>query len=274
MGDDEGLIGHLETGASVHDSYRFLNTTESLVIIAAKYCSIEKMRDVFCRLEKSNADLSVFSKESTKNALHYLFVNERVNKKIRKSEKTENYSEPFKTVVNFLVEKGCDINAFDGEGRTILSYYMASDRSFHEKYFPIISILLRNGANPNVRTRIKGKSEFFATNSLFLAVKYNWSIELLDELVRYNVDKEGLDDDKNCILYLTVKEDRDGGVERVKWVLENVFIAIELKSLERAQQMVSSHSRTYDLLKKYTKKDKYTQRKQIIAANEAMKKNK
>ncbi|RHZ89421.1 hypothetical protein Glove_14g41 [Diversispora epigaea] len=274
LGDANGLVNHLDSGDSVHKMYRFLNTTDSLVIIVAKHCHLDGMREVLFKLSKFDADFTVVSKESNKTPLHYLFLNKYIIKDIQKSPKTELYSDPLKGVISLLVKGGCNINALDNAGRTILSYYLAAEKHLHERYFPIISILLRNNADPNIKMQINEKSRFHATNSLYLAVKYNWSVDLLDLLFHYGVNKEELDENGNNILFLTVKEDHERGVERVKWVLENVFAAIEPKSLDIALQQVNSQKRLYDLLKKYSKKDKNTQWKQIIEANERIKRNK
>ncbi|CAG8464168.1 8824_t:CDS:2 [Diversispora eburnea] len=274
LGDADGLVNHLDSGESVNKMYRFLNTTDSLVIITAKHCHLEGMREVLFKLSKYDADFTVVTKESNKTPLHYLFLNKYIVKAIQKFTKTELYSDPLKGIITLLVDKGCNIDALDNAGRTILSYYLAAEKHFHEKYFPIISILLRNNANPNIKVEINEKSRFLAINSLYLAVKYNWSVNLLDLLFQYGVNKEELDENGNNILFLTVKEDHEREVDRVKWVLENVFVAIEPKSLDIAIHQVNSQRKLYDLLKKYSKKEKYFQWRQIIEANERIKKNK
>ncbi|CAG8587793.1 5567_t:CDS:2, partial [Acaulospora morrowiae] len=267
VGDTEGLVDHLELGAKVDDTYQFLNITESLVVITVRYCGIEFMHKILFRLKQYDADFSVVSSGSNKTALHHLFENNSIYKKINESVK-ENY----KKAISFLVENGCNIDALDSEGKTILSYYLEqSNPTLQRKYEAIISILLRNGANPNISVHIRSIPEFIAPNSLFMAVKYNWSKSIFDLLCLYGVNSEERDNSGYSILVLTMNVNQIDRLDKVKWVLENVYAASEMKDLEMAMKMVKHSSKEYDLLKMYTKKESAIQRKQIIDANKRIK---
>ncbi|CAG8460403.1 16754_t:CDS:2 [Acaulospora colombiana] len=251
-----------------------LDTTSVLEIrrawstISTRFCNIELMHDMFLRLKQYNADFSVVSKDLNKTAFHHLFENKSTLKKF-----SESLKEEYKKVVRFLVENGCNVDALDSEGKTILAYYLEEDNpSLQRKYEAMISILLRNGANPNIRIRIKSTPEFTAPNSLYMAVKYNWSKSLFDLLCNYDVNSEEKDDDGNSILLLTLKGNQEGRYDKIRWVLENVYAANDLKGLETALSLVKHSSREYDLLKLYTKKEGAIQRKQIIDANKRIKK--
>ncbi|CAG8694125.1 4790_t:CDS:2, partial [Acaulospora morrowiae] len=264
VGDTEGLVDHLELGAKVDDMYQFLNITESLVVITVRYCGIELMHKLLFRLKQYDAVFSVVSSGSNKTALHHLFENKSIYKKINESVK-ENY----KKAIGFLVENGCNIDALDSEGKTILSYYLEeSNPTLQRKYEAIISILLRNGANPNIRVHIR---EFIAPNSLYMAVKYNWSKSIFDLLCQYGVNSEERDNSGYSILILTMGVNQMDRLDKIKWVLENIYAASEMKDLEMAMKMVKHSSKEYDLLKMYTKKESAIQRKQIIDANKRIK---
>ncbi|CAG8821337.1 13363_t:CDS:1, partial [Gigaspora rosea] len=143
LGDSDGLRYHLqnkENKEDVNGSYHFSSSESHLVLIASEHCRGEEMIKIFKVLKEFGADFNLTSKNA-KTALHYLFLNHRVS--------THKGSKSMKTIINFLVDNGCDINALDSSKRTLLVNYLSKKYS-GEFDISIIELLLKKGANPNI----------------------------------------------------------------------------------------------------------------------------
>ncbi|CAG8623283.1 4619_t:CDS:2 [Dentiscutata erythropus] len=99
------------------------------------------------------------SNSTGETALHYLYKNKSLTKDLYDS----NGLQKLKEAIEFLVDNGCIINAMDHNRLTILSYYL-NERFDRREKTPIILVLLKKGADPNIPS-------YNAPNALFLAVK-------------------------------------------------------------------------------------------------------
>ncbi|CAG8690107.1 26605_t:CDS:2 [Dentiscutata erythropus] len=219
FGDVEGLRHHFACGANVDGIYRFINTVEHLVIIAAKYCNSRwKLIEIFKLLKEYNANFRYVSSNTGKTALHYLYENTSFTRDLNDHIGLQKFHTYMKEAIEVLVKNGCNINAMDNFRHTILSYYL-SDRFRHKEYAPIIFFLLKKGANPNIPSRITGVSPYNAPNALFLAVKIGWPIEVLNGLLDYGAKGDIKDHHGENLLVLAAREKQSATID---WILETI----------------------------------------------------
>ncbi|CAG8461672.1 1001_t:CDS:2 [Acaulospora morrowiae] len=288
--DVAGLKHHLENGESGDDISPFFNG-DPLVIIAAQHCSSEKMCQVFEILMRHNANFAHITEFTRRTAFHSIYKNELIFKEEINRINLAQLCLNLKTIFEFLVKNGCDINSRDYRGRTILSYYIAANER-KDGYLSIIGSLLNCGANPNLTIKARSNdyipsnyipSDFItpevfsedddildccSQNSLFLAIKYKWKSELYDLLLGYGVDDEKQDKEGRSILMFAMSEKN---YDVMRWILENIPSATTEASLKEALKTTARFSRERTLLKKWRDDGKNRDNTQ---RNYATKKNK
>ena len=79
--------------------------------------------------------------------------------------------------VQYLIKKGCDINYQNPNGMTALLC------ACHWGYAPIAEVLLKNGANPNLGSKVQG----FCTNPL-LSSSFKKHNDVIDLLISFQAD--------------------------------------------------------------------------------------
>ncbi|CAG8450786.1 2206_t:CDS:2 [Scutellospora calospora] len=230
FGDTEGLRHHFNYGAKPNGFSRFLTVRDRLVIIAAKYCSRRKMIEIFKVLKEFKADFK-YSNNNQKNALHCLFENISLTRDLKDHKALEKFHRYINEAIVFLVDNGCNINSTDNSNHTILSYYLC-DKFRHKEYAPIILMLLKKGANPNIRVTMP--QQYNAPNALFLAIKMGWPIEILDALLNSGARGDIKDDNKENILVLAAREKQPSTID---WILEKIPEASTGDSIEAAMKL-------------------------------------
>ncbi|CAG8501840.1 20381_t:CDS:2 [Gigaspora margarita] len=274
LGDSDGLRFHLQNKEDVNGLYHFSSSESHLVLIASEHCRGEEMIKMLKVLKEFGADFNVTSKNS-KTALHYLFLNHRVS--------THKGSKSLKTIISFLVDNGCDINALDSSKRTLLVNYLNKKYS-GEFDISIIELLLKKGANPNIPCEITFPECYFAPNALFIAIKNKWPFEVLDFLLNYGANIDQLDNDGNHLLLWTVmdrndkknknKESKDEmKPNSIDWVLEHSYKASEPDILKAAEKHVPMFSRQKNIIKRWRNAPKERQRVKENCEQRGQKKN-
>ncbi|CAG8837708.1 7310_t:CDS:1, partial [Racocetra persica] len=175
------------------------------------------------------ADFSKISDKSKKSALHRLFDNPALRKDLsEKSGGVRKYVEYVKDAIKILtdykdddIQKNCDINAKDYEGRTILVYYMTDQFSAikPEEKKEIVSLLLDRGADPNLGCTIKSIFYTFeAPTALFMAIHYEWPMDILAQIYKKGCDASKKDGKQRNVLSLAAAERKP---DYMNWLLEN-----------------------------------------------------
>ncbi|RHZ76366.1 hypothetical protein Glove_198g92 [Diversispora epigaea] len=244
-GDDKGLVYHLGyKGDRITANYNFSGSIEPLVLLTIKNCSVNKMLPIFQSLEEGNADFKIVSNTTGKNVFHYLWENSMITTKgINEKSGTDKFIKNLDKIIEFLVDKECDINALDKDHRTILSYILTEQYSQND-FIPIIELLFKHGANPNVPTHLKAPQKFHAPSALFLAIKFYWPIEVLDLLYDNNANGDLTNEDDHNLLMLTVIEEKKQP-EAMRWVLNHIPSASDSKSRKAASKHIRHMAMTY-----------------------------
>ncbi|CAG8659104.1 3749_t:CDS:2, partial [Dentiscutata erythropus] len=300
FGDIEGLEYHLSCGESITSTYEFKNTTDLLYIIVAKYCdNIVMVEKIFKLLKYHNGqsndssklpNFSWVSAKCDRTALHWLYGNidlisdidiSKDNKKpddvSEGKKKLNEFHDHFAKVIEFLVKNGCDINAKDENGRTVLELYL-SKRMFQAGFTKVIEVLLKNGADPNINVTIRttnlnrrssskidiphktsnhgsssnlGAAEgcVILPNMLFLAIWNRWPIKVLNLLKENGVDVdkeyENLGDLGN-LLKMCLQKSKSGRqvsyTDGLQWVLDNVPKVCGKENLEAAKKLTEKNN--------------------------------
>ncbi|CAG8586533.1 15533_t:CDS:2, partial [Gigaspora margarita] len=317
FGDIEGLKYHLSScGESITSTYEFGKTNDLLCVIIARYCdNIAMVEDIFKLLKllrypsgqlndpSKQPNLSWNSVKYKKTVLHYLSQNNNLisdidinifskdKKKHDVSEikehkkKMETFHNHITSVIKFLVEDGCDINAKDDNERTVLGLYL-NKTTFQVGFTKVIEVLLKNGANPNINIIVRTKnlnrkssSEINVShmtsngsasnlrmaegcitlpNMLFLAIWNRWPTRVLDLLKEHGVDintkYDNLDGLGNLLMMCLEKSKNGIGSqfpykEGLEWVLNNVPNICEKENLEAAKKLTDKNSEERKLIK-------------------------
>ncbi|CAG8500126.1 9200_t:CDS:10 [Diversispora eburnea] len=236
-GDDKGLIYHLNyKGDRITANYNFKGLSEPLVLLTLRNCSVNKMFAIFKSLEERNSDFKIVSKNTGKNAFHYLWENSVITRGITEKSGTDKFIKNLDKIMEFLVDKGCDINALDKDHRTILSYVLTEQHS-HNDIIPIIELLLKHGANPNIPTYLKVPQQFHAPSTLFLAVKFCWPVKVLDLLNDNNANGDLENEGGQNLLLLTVIDEKKQP-DSMRWVLNHIHSASDHKSLSAIKKHI------------------------------------
>nr|CAG8526627.1 4313_t:CDS:1 [Entrophospora candida]CAG8622390.1 10412_t:CDS:1 [Entrophospora candida] len=249
LGDTEGLLWHIQQGSGVEDTYDFMDLKkEKLIIITSRYCPRRSIIKMFECLKHCNADFHVTSTKTLKTALHMLSENINLMKKPSKDSIASKY---VIRAINFLTKLGCDVNALDIKSRTVLSYYLEESHE-HNLKIPIINVLLKNKADPNLPTDVNNTlsgDHFHAPNSLFLAIRSNWPGTCLELLVDKNVDTTAIDKENNTVLSLAAKLQH---IEQIRWLLENVYELSESHQIKLAiKRCIGFNSKEKKLLNEW-----------------------
>ncbi|CAG8784242.1 5281_t:CDS:1, partial [Dentiscutata erythropus] len=241
LGDSDGLRYHLQNKNDVNNLYHFGGSKNHLVLIASEHCDGEKMIEIFNILKEFGADFNVTSKEKC-TALHNLVLKSKLS--------IQNDLESIKTIISFLVDNRCNINARDFSKRTILinclskKYNAVNDIS-------IIDLLLKKGADPNISCEFTLPEPYFAPNALFIAIKNKWPNEVLDLLLNHGANIDQLDKNGYHLLLWTVMDKKDKNNKKNKeskdemkpcamdWVLEHSYEASDPKNLGAAEKYIS-----------------------------------
>ncbi|CAG8652846.1 20306_t:CDS:2 [Dentiscutata erythropus] len=240
FGDIKGLRHHFTYGANVNGIFRFTNTMEHLVIIAAKYCNSRwKLIEIFKLLKEYNANFKYVSRSTGKIALHYLYENSSFTRELNDHIGLQKFHLYMKETIEFLVNNGCDINAKENFKHTILSYYLC-DRFRHKEYAPIILFLLKKGANPNIPSGITAVSPYNAPNALFLAVKIGWPIEVLNGLLDYGAKGDIKDHHGENLLVLAAREKQSAAIDLI---LETIPEASASDCIDFAMKLLDKKDR-------------------------------
>ncbi|CAG8566541.1 14859_t:CDS:2, partial [Acaulospora colombiana] len=262
--DTEGLEYHLEHGESGDDVSPFFNG-DPLVVIAAQYCTTEKMVEIFEVLKRHNANFAC-ANELRRTAFHIIYKNKLIFQKEIFRITLAQLCVNLKGIFKFLVENNCNVNARDFLGRPVISYFIAAKEK-RDGYSSIIALLLESGANPNMT--IKVRSSFIippdfklheeddvldtcSRNSLFLAIKHKWKVELFDLLLSFGVNEESLDNEGHSILLFALSEKNH---DAMRWILENIPSASTKESLSEAIRKTKILSAERSLLKKWDGND-------------------
>ncbi|CAG8522524.1 8103_t:CDS:2 [Cetraspora pellucida] len=233
FGDVEGLRHHFRHGAKVNGISRFLTTREHLVIVAAKYCSRRKLIEIFKVLKEHKANFRCTSNSSGKTALHHLYENQSLTRDITDSKGLQKFHKYMKEAIEFLVANGCNINAMDNSRQTILSYYLC-DKFRHREFAPIVIMLLKNGADPNIPLKTTVLQPYNAPNALYLAVKIGWPIEVLDVLLSKGARGDVKDENGDNLLVLAAREKQSTTID---WILETIPEASTRDCIEAAMKL-------------------------------------
>ncbi|CAG8560157.1 179_t:CDS:2 [Cetraspora pellucida] len=240
FGDVEGLRHHFIHGAKVNGISRFLNTREHLVIVAAKYCSRRKLIEIFKVLKEYKANFRCASNISGKTALHHLYENQSLTRDINDPKGLQKFHKYMKEAIEFLVANGCNINAMDNSRQTILSYYLC-DKFRHREFAPIVIMLLKNGADPNIPLKTTVLQPYNAPNALYLAVKIGWPIEVLDVLLSKGARGDVKDENGDNLLVLAAREKQSATID---WILETIPEASTRDCIEAAMKLSDKKDRS------------------------------
>jgi hypothetical protein len=247
MGDDVGLKWHLYHDRRTDGNYNFVDMSDKLVLIAASFCGRESLNNMFRCLKDYGASFEVTTKKKGQTAFHLLFSNTVLCNQITYSkDKLNKYHRVLIQAIKFLKEAGCNINAKDVDGRTILSYFL-EEKFLHQERTPIIQALLDSGADPNIPVNIKDWVEFDAKTSLLQAVRIKWPTTVLELIVKYGVDvkainKEGM----NALAIATQAKD----LSTMTWMLENISIISDSDSIKIAKKFAGNFTKESQLLSK------------------------
>ncbi|CAG8650335.1 40942_t:CDS:2 [Gigaspora margarita] len=316
FGDIEGLKYHLSPcGESITSTYEFGKTNDLLCVIVARYCdNIAMVEDIFKLLKSlrcpsgqlndpsKQPNLSWNSVKHKKTVLHYLSQNNNllsgidiiskdkkkpddVSENKENKKKMETFHNHITSVIKFLVEDGCDINAKDDNERTVLGLYL-NKTTFQVGFTKVIEVLLKNGANPNINIIVRtknlnrkssskinvshttsngsasnlGVAEGCITlpNMLFLAIWNRWPTRVFDLLKEHGVDintkYDNLDGLGNLLMMCLEKSKNGIGSqfpykEGLEWVLNNVPNICEKENLEAAKKLTDKNSEERKLIK-------------------------
>ncbi|CAG8643884.1 14957_t:CDS:2, partial [Gigaspora rosea] len=310
FGDIEGLKYHLSScGESITGTYEFGKTNDLLCVIVARYCdNIEMVEDIFKLLRFPSDQLNDPSKQPNlswnsvkhkKTVLHYLSQNNNlisgidiISKDKKKPDdvsenkkKMETFHNHITRVIEFLVNDGCDINAKDDNERTVLELYL-NKTTFQAGFTKVIEVLLKNGANPNIKITVRtknlnrkssskinvlhttsngsasnlGVAEGCITlpNMLFLAIWNRWPKRVLDLLKEHGVDINTKYDnlgDLGNLLKMCLEKSKNGKgnqlpyIEGLEWVLNNVPNVCGKENLEAAKKLTDKNSEERKLIK-------------------------
>ncbi|CAG8660565.1 6342_t:CDS:2 [Funneliformis caledonium] len=250
IGDIEGLRWHLFYDKKVEGTYDFSDMTDKLVLITAKFCGRKSLNAMFLCLKEYGANFNVTTKKTEKTAFHLLFDNFNLCNKITYAkEKLKRYHNVFIKAVNFLKEMGCNINAKDKDGYTILARYLG-ELFLHEERVPIIESLLNNGADPNISVSLNNWGEFDAKTALLLAVRNKWPTSVLELIVKHKVDVNAMNkENKNALSIATENKDH----KTMAWMLEHANFDHE--SIKIAKKFAGNFTtKESQLLKSWKKK--------------------
>ncbi|CAG8627826.1 14663_t:CDS:2 [Funneliformis mosseae] len=250
IGDIEGLRWHLFYDKKVDGTYNFSDMTDKLVLITAKFCGRKSLNAMFLCLKEYGANFNVTTKKTEKTAFHLLFDNFNLCNKITYAkEKLERYHNVFFQAVKFLKEMGCNINAKDKDGYTILARYLG-ELFLHEERVPIIESLLNNGADPNISVSLNNWGEFDAKTALLLAVRNKWPTSVLELIVKHKVDVNASNkENKNALSIATETKDH----KTMAWMLEHANLDHE--SIKIAKKFAGNFTtKESQLLKSWKKK--------------------
>jgi hypothetical protein len=247
MGDIEGLRWHLYNDRRVDGNYNFSDMSDKLVLITARYCGRRNLNVIFQCLKEYRANFEVTTKKKGQTAFHLLYYNLALGKKITyKPDKLERYHKVLFQAIKFLKEVGCNINAKDKDGMTILSYFLG-DKFLHQERLPIIQALLDNGADPNISVITKHWGEFEAKTALFQAIRNKWPSSALEIIVKHGVDVKAVNKDGlNALAVATQAKD----LTTMTWMLDNISIVSDNDSLKIAKRCAGSFTKEINLLNK------------------------
>ncbi|CAG8455405.1 15225_t:CDS:2 [Acaulospora colombiana] len=244
-GDVVGLQYHIDAGdpivivkdndTKVSVPYLYGCIPEPLIHIASAYCKGKTLVSMLKTLKQYEADFKAKNYEK-KTALHRLFENTVARKDIIEKEKLERYVKYTVEAIEILCDNGCPINARDKDGLTVLSYFLAEPKNNPNDKEHIITALLNKGANPNLPCTVKGtyRNDFYAPTALFLAVKYDWSTNIIKLMMQKGADARIWDDSKKMnILCLAVQEKKHA---LVKWLVEHILALSDPQSIKMAKR--------------------------------------
>jgi len=245
MGDLVGLKWHLGYDRKVNENYNFSNISDKLVLITAKFCGRKNIYAIFKCLKEFEADFKVTERKTEQTTFHLLYFNLALCNKITyNKDKLNMYHKISHRVIKFLKKMGCNINAKDKSGRTILSYYL-EEKFLHQEKGPIIKSLLKNGADPNIPVTLNWN--FDAKTALFQVVKNKWPSTALELIVRYGVDVKAINKDGlNALAVAT----QDRNLNTMAWMLENINRVNESDSIKIAKKFAGNFSKEAQLLNK------------------------
>ncbi|CAG8705619.1 17398_t:CDS:2, partial [Rhizophagus irregularis] len=237
MGDVVGLRWHLCHDRRVDGNYKFVDMSDKLVLIAARYCGRKYLNIMFQCLKEYGASFEVTTKKKGQTAFHLLFFNKVLSNKITYSDdKLNKYHKVYFHAIKFLKEVGCNINAKDEDGMTVLSYFLG-EKFLHAQRTPIIQTLLDNGADPNMPVNIKDWGEFDAKTSLLQAVRNKWPTTVLELIVKHGVDVKAINNEgMNALAIATQHKD----MTTMTWMLDNISIISDSDSIKIAKKFAGN----------------------------------
>ncbi|CAG8674866.1 3384_t:CDS:2 [Dentiscutata erythropus] len=234
-GDVVGLQYHLDSSPVPVDSnyFEFADKQEPLVLIASTYCSGRKLISILKCLKDYKAKFSKFDPKTQKTALHRLFDNTALRKDV--TERSGGVRKYVDCVTSYDdVQRNCNINARDYEGKTILTFYMI-DQFYAikpEEKKEIVSLLLECGADPNEGCSIKSIFYTFeAPTALFMAIHYDWPTDILLQICKKGCYVNMKDSKQRNVLSLVTSERKP---DYMRWLLENCADLSKSESLESA----------------------------------------
>ncbi|CAG8698844.1 9800_t:CDS:2, partial [Acaulospora morrowiae] len=235
VGDADGLQFHLDSGDNVNRNYDYSGFCEPLIHIATFNCKGPNLNMILKILKHNKADFGIRNKQK-KTALHRLHDNSGFRNLFKEDEK--KYVRRMTEAIEILCENHCPINARDKDGRTVLSYFLAEKHGKPESRQTVILTLLKMGANPNLSCTVKGLEQtFYAPTALFLAIEYEWPIDLIELLMKKGADARKWDTtNKMNILGLAVQKRKQ---DLVKWLLDHISCLSEPESIKAAKRKTS-----------------------------------
>ncbi|CAG8490008.1 5595_t:CDS:2 [Scutellospora calospora] len=321
LGDIEGIDYHLSNGygGGVNDIYKVKDLNDYLYIIVARYCDdIKKVEEILYLLLRhynnynnqlkdpsKRHNLTWTSATGGRTVLHCLAANDNLIRGIDISKegnendkkKRDRFHSHITKIIEFLVNNGCDINAKNDKGRTVLGLYLSKNFAILAR---VIEILLKNGADPNVGVTVKhgslsrgssskidinsipknknnnentnnpkepDKRDLNFPNMLFLAIWYRCLPAVLDSLKNHNVDLDKGHENLNelNLLKMCLQKSQSGRPKRVdyreglEWVLNNVPKVCGKANLEEVKKLTDKNTIERKLIK-----EKIGKRKKIF----------
>ena len=251
MGDIEGLRWHLYNNRNRTDGkFNFLDMSDMLVLITARFCGKKNLNIIFQFLKDCGANFEVTTGRKGKTAFHLLFLNLELSKNMTYSEENlEKYNKVLLQAIKFLREVGCNINAKDKDGMTILSYFLGQ-KFLHQESLPIIKALLDNGADPNIPVFLENWGEFYAKTALLQAVKCRWQPAVLELIIKRGVDIKAVNvTGMNALAVATNNKD----LETMNWMLDNISILNDHDSIKIAKKFAGNLTKENQALYKKRK---------------------
>ncbi|GES72491.1 kinase-like domain-containing protein [Rhizophagus clarus] len=244
MGDVVGLRWHLHHDGRVDGNYKFIDMSDKLVLIAARYCGKKNLNIMFQCLKEYGASFEVITKKKGQTAFHLLSFNKVLSRK--RTSKLDKYHRVFFQAIKFLKEVKCNINAKDEDGMTVLSYFL-EEKFNHQELTPIIQALLDNGVDPNIPVYIKDWGGFDAKTALLQAVRNKWPTTVLESIVKHGVDVKAINDKgMNALAIATQAKD----LFTMTWMLDNISNISDSDSIKIAKKFTGNFTKEVQLLNK------------------------